>query len=65
MNRKNYCLVTAFVFSVIGLLHLLRIVLGWEAVVGDWSIPMGLSWLAMIVTVVLAYFGFKHGLTAR
>jgi hypothetical protein len=46
--------------SARGLLHLLRIVLGWEAVVGGWSIPMWFSWVAMIVTVVLAYHGFTN-----
>jgi hypothetical protein len=61
MNRKSYFLVTAAVFSVVGLLHLLRIGLGWEAVVGGWSIPMWLSWAATVVTAVLAYYGFTHG----
>ena len=65
MNRKSYFLVTATVFSVISILHLFRIVLGWEAVVGSWSIPMWLSWVAMIVTAVLAYYGFTHVWSAR
>jgi uncharacterized protein YacL len=60
MDRRSYFLVTAIVFSLIGLLHLLRIVLGWEAILGGWSIPMWLSWVAMIMTAVLAYYGFAH-----
>ena len=65
MHRKTYLFVTAIVFSVIGVVHLLRIVLGWEAAVGGWSIPMWLSWLAMIVTAVFAYYGFRHGRADR
>ena len=65
MTRKSYFLVTAIIFSVVGLLHLLRIVLGWEAVVGGLSIPMWLSWVAMILTAVLAYHGFTYGWRAR
>jgi len=65
MNAKGYFLVTAVVFSVVGLLHLLRIVLGWEGVIGSWGIPMWFSWVAMIVTAVLAYYGFTHGWRAR
>jgi hypothetical protein len=61
MNRTSLFLVTAAVFSVVGLVHLLRIVLGWEAVVEGWRIPMWLSWLAMILTAVLAHNGFTHG----
>ena len=58
MNRKSYLLATAIVFSVIGVVHLLRIILGWEAVIVGWTAPMWLSWLALIVSAVLAYFGF-------
>jgi uncharacterized protein YacL len=65
MTRKSYFLVTAIVFSVVGLLHLLRILLGWEAVLGGLSIPMWVSWVAMILTAVLAYYGFTHGWRER
>ena len=65
MNRRSYFFVTAVVFSVIGLLHLLRIVVGWEAIAGGWSIPMWLSWVAMIVAAVLAVQGFAHGWRTR
>jgi hypothetical protein len=41
MNRKRYFLVTAIVFSVIGLLHLLRIVLGWRTSSGAGAFPCG------------------------
>ena len=57
MNRKSYLLATAIVFSVIGLIHLLRIILGWEAAIGGWTVPMWLSWLALIVSAAFAYFG--------
>jgi hypothetical protein len=54
MNRKSYLLATAIVFSVIGLLHLLRIILGWEAAIAGWTVPMWLSWLALIVSAAFA-----------
>jgi uncharacterized membrane protein YhaH (DUF805 family) len=60
MNRKSYLLATAIVFSVIGLIHLLRIILGWEAVIGGWTVPLWLSWLALIVSAAFAHFGFTH-----
>jgi hypothetical protein len=58
MSRRAYLLATAIIFSLVALLHLARIVLGWSAVIGDWSVPMWLSWVGMIVTGALAYFGF-------
>jgi len=65
MNAKSYFLVTAIVFSVLGILHLLRIVLGWDAAIGGWGVPIWLSWVAMILTAVLAYTGFTHSWKAR
>jgi hypothetical protein len=65
MNRKIYCLATAVVFAVIGLVHLVRIVLEWDAAIGGWSVPMWPSWLALVVSTVFAYYGFKHGTADR
>jgi hypothetical protein len=65
MNAKNYFIATAVVFSAVSLLHLLRIVLGWEAVIGSWGIPIWVSWVAMIIAAVFAYTGFTHGWRRR
>jgi hypothetical protein len=59
MSRRAYLLVAAFIFSLVCLLHLARIVFGWSVAIGDWSVPMWLSWVGMIVTGALAYFGFS------
>jgi hypothetical protein len=59
MSRRAYLLATAIVFSLVALLHLTRIVFGWSAVIGGWSVPMWLSWIALVVTGALAYFGFS------
>jgi hypothetical protein len=58
MTRKTYFLATALLFSIICLVQLARIVLGWEAVIGGWSVPMWISWLAVVVTAALAFFGY-------
>ena len=59
MSRRTYLLIAAVIFSLVALLHLARIIFGWSATVGDWSVPMWLSWIALIVTAALAYFGFS------
>jgi hypothetical protein len=60
MNRKTYMTLTATLFLVMGILHLLRIIFGWQAEIGGWSIPFWASWLALPVTGALAYFGFTQ-----
>ena len=59
MNRKTFSLVTGAIFSVIAVLHLLRAVLGWNAVIGSFTIPMWLSWVAIVAAAFLAYNAFK------
>jgi uncharacterized protein YacL len=60
MSPKSYLLLTAILFSIICLLQLSRIAFGWEAIIGGWSVPMWISWLAVVVTAVLAFFGFTY-----
>ncbi len=65
MNQKYYLLATAIIFSVIAVLHLVRLVLDWNAVIEGWSVPMWLSWVAIVVSVVFAYYGFTFSKRRR
>lgn len=60
MNRKTYATITATLFLVVGIVHLLRIILGWQVEIGSLSIPFWVSWLAVLVAGALAYFGFTQ-----
>lgn len=59
MNGKNYNLLTGVIFLVIAVLHLLRLVYGWEAVIGGWTVPIWLSWIAVAVAGYLSYQGLR------
>lgn len=59
MTKKNFIYVASVVFTVLAVLHVLRIVNGWEAVIGGWEVPMGVSWAAIIVGAYLAWQGFS------
>jgi hypothetical protein len=39
-------------------LHALRLLLGWEAVIGGWSVPTWFSWVALALAGYLAYSAF-------
>jgi hypothetical protein len=60
LNRNTYATVTAMLFLVMGIVHLLRIILGWHVEIGGLSIPFWVSWLALPVTGALAYYGFTQ-----
>lgn len=61
MTTKNYFQVTGTIFAVIGLLHVLRLLLGWEAQIGDFAVPFWLSVVAVIVAAYLAWNAFQLG----
>jgi len=60
MEKKNLFLLSAVVFGIVSLTHLLRIVLGWSIVVNGWNaVPVWLSWLAFVLTGYLSYSFFN------
>lgn len=59
MSQRAFAKITTLVFLAIFILHLARLVYGWEAVINGASIPMWLSWIAVILSGYLAYQGLK------
>ena len=59
MNQKIFSLVAAVVFFLVALLHVLRLAYGWSAVIGGWTVPIWVSWAALVIAVFLAYQGFR------
>lgn len=65
MKVRTYARVTAIIFALIAVVHLVRIVLGWTATIGAWSVPMWVSWGALVIAAIVSYFGFSLGARAR
>jgi uncharacterized membrane protein YkgB len=63
MNQKSFSLIAGIIFTIIALLHLLRIVYGWTAVIGGWIVPEWISWVALVIAGSLGYVGL--GLSKR
>lgn len=61
MDQKTFSFLTGVIFSVIAVFHLLRIVLGWQAQVAGWVVPMWFSWIGIVIAGFLAYKGLKFG----
>ncbi len=65
MHRRSFSLLAGIIFIIIALLHLLRIIYGWEAVIGGWAIPKWVSWVALIVSGYLGYEGLRLAIKSR
>ena len=59
MRNKTYFITVSIVFVAVTLLHFSRIIFDWSARIGNWDVPMWLSWLAVIAAGTLAYHGFR------
>ena len=59
MDRKTYFLVSAIIFGVLALLHAARVFFGWDAQIGDFAVPVWLSWIAVLVGGYLAWHGWQ------
>jgi len=59
MGQKTYCMVAGTIFTLVALFHMLRIFMEWPVMIGDWSVPKSVSWIALIVAGGLALFGFR------
>ena len=51
-NALHYTAAT--VFGIVAILHLLRLIYGWQLVIGTWSAPMWLSVAALLLAGTLA-----------
>jgi hypothetical protein len=59
MDHKTFTIVAGAIFAVVALLHVLRILMGWPAVIGGWEVPMWVSWIALVVAGGMSYFGLS------
>jgi hypothetical protein len=59
MDRKTFCMLTGIILTLVALFHLVRIYMEWPVMIGDWSVPKWVSWVALIVAGGLAAFGFR------
>ena len=59
MQQKSVAKVSAGVFGVIALFHLVRLVLGWPVVIAGVDIPVWISVLPVVIGGYLAYENWK------
>jgi hypothetical protein len=56
---KAYLGVSGAIFGIVALLHLLRLALDWPARIGTWSVPMWVSWAALLLAGGLCVWAFR------
>ena len=52
-NYRNYLRVSAVLFALIAIAHCVRAIEAWPIAIGEWSVPIALSWSAAVVAAML------------
>jgi hypothetical protein len=61
VGAKTFSLMAGVIFAVVALFHLVRIFMQWTVIIGDWSVPKSVSWVALVVAGGLALVGLRLG----
>jgi hypothetical protein len=59
MTQRTFALITATLFSVIALLHAIRLLRAWQVAIDGAVVPVWISWIGLVIAGYLAYQGFK------
>ena len=59
MGKNAYLLISAVVFGIVSLLHIVRVINNWTVVVGEWTIPMSISWLGLFGAAALCVWAIS------
>jgi hypothetical protein len=54
---KPYIAISAIIFALVAFGHVIRIAQGWQVHLGEISVGMSVSWIALVVSAALAVWG--------
>jgi hypothetical protein len=55
---NSYATISALIFALVAIAHLVRLVKQWAVQIGSTSVPMSVSWIGLIIAALLAIWGF-------
>jgi hypothetical protein len=55
-----YAAVSALIFAAVAIAHVLRLVNRWTVAIGPYNVSMNVSWVALVVSALIAIWGFMQ-----
>jgi hypothetical protein len=65
MTVRAYAATSSIIFLLVAIMHLLRLVLQWDVMIGGRSFPAWANIVALVVTCFLSFAGFRLFQTQR
>jgi hypothetical protein len=59
MNARSYCIVSAVIFALVALAHVVRLLRHWPLQLGPVVVAPEASWIGLAVAVVLCLWGLR------
>jgi len=59
-KMSAYAAITALIFAIVALAHIVRIINRWTVQIGPLSVSMSVSWAGFVVAALLAIWGFMQ-----
>ena len=59
-NIKSVLLINIIIFSLILVLHLVRSIMNLNAQIGDFNLPVWISYIAIIISAYIIYINYKQ-----
>jgi hypothetical protein len=56
----SYAAVSALIFAVVALAHLVRLINRWAVQIGPYKVSMNVSWAGLVVAALIAVWGFMQ-----
>ena len=57
---NSYAIVSALIFALVAVGHVVRLINRWSVVIGPYNVSMDVSWAALVVSALLAIWGFTQ-----
>ncbi len=62
-TRKPFTLIAAVIFGLMTLVHVYRIATHFQIIVGSHSLPMSVSYFALVITAILTVMLYRESQT--
>jgi hypothetical protein len=62
MNKMSnfYAVVSALIFALVAVGHVVRLANRWTVAIGPYNAPMNVSWAALVISALTAIWGFMQ-----
>ena len=58
-STQAYLIVSAAIFGIVAIIHLVRAINNWAFVIGPMTIPVSVSWVGFVLTAALCLWSIR------